>query len=235
MARPSMPKSTRISRAIRTIAWPSCRERFLVVLGTIDRICRDDEVVSDNLLDDRSHGLKRVPDGYFQWLVSVGGHCVQTSSRSRVVRKLAAWRIRNRWRTRRSLVAARAWIGDEDPTGVDGGFLCGAERIAAVGYGAVRTRVGQDDRDGVAGDGRIDQGVVRPVVRYAVGVDVVRRAHSHPRALVGGLLERDVDVKGATEIDDPERQQQDDRRDDRKLGQALRALALDVPRDATSH
>src|SRR5690348_2761555 len=102
MARPSMPNRTRISSAIRTIAWPSCKER-LVVLGTIDRICRDDEVVSDNLLDERGHGLERVPDGHFQWFVSVSGDRVQTSRRRRVVRKLTAWRIRNLWWSQRPL------------------------------------------------------------------------------------------------------------------------------------
>src|ERR1700757_3732263 len=185
MARPSMPKRTRISRAIRTIAWPSCRERLLVVLGTINRICRDDEVVSDNLPNDRSHGLKRVPDGHLQWLVSVGGDRVQASRRRRVVGKLTAWRIRNRWRSQRPLVTARARIGDEDPAGVDRGFLRRADRIAAVGYGAVRTGGGQDDRESGAGEGCFGQGVVRPVVWHAVGGDVVRRAHRHSRALVG--------------------------------------------------
>src|SRR5690242_4641362 len=122
MARPSMPNRTRISSAIRTIACPSWRER-LVVLGTIDRICRDDEVVSDNLLDERGHGLERVPDGHLQWFVSVGGHRVETSGGRGVVGKLTARRIWNLRRPHRALVSSGAGIGDEDPAGVDGRLL----------------------------------------------------------------------------------------------------------------
>ena len=72
-----------------------------------------------------------------------------------------------------------------------------------------------------------DVGVRRPRVRAAVDVDEVRRAHRDAGALVGRLLERDVEVQAAAEVDDPERQQQQDRRDERKLGEALRTLALE--------
>jgi hypothetical protein len=62
----------------------------------------------------------------------------------------------------------------------------------------------------------------------AIRVDEVGRAHGHARAFVRCLLERDVEVQRAAEVDDPERQQQDDRRDDRELGQALRPLGAEV-------
>src|SRR5438093_11257339 len=72
MARPSMPNRTRIRSAIRTIAWPSCNLRcadLVRVLGTITGICRDDDVVADNLLDDRCDRLERVPERHLDGLV----------------------------------------------------------------------------------------------------------------------------------------------------------------------
>src|SRR5260370_13050876 len=60
----------------------------------------------------------------------------------------------------------------------------------------------------------------------AVRVDEVGCAYCHPRALVGRVLEGDVEVQAAAEVDDPEGQEQDDGRDQGKLGEALRALAL---------
>ncbi len=55
----------------------------------------------------------------------------------------------------------------------------------------------------------------------AVLVDEVRSPDGNARAFVGRLLQRDVEVEAAPEVDDPERQQQDYRRDDRELDQAL--------------
>ena len=59
-----MPNRTRISRAIRTIACPSCKLRLRVligVLGTVDRICSNDDVVANCLLNQWSNRLERVP------------------------------------------------------------------------------------------------------------------------------------------------------------------------------
>src|SRR5690348_7811461 len=75
-ARPSIPNSTRINSAIRTIACPSCRFRridLVRVLSTVDRICGDDDVAADNLLDDRSDRLEGVPERHLDRLVADGG------------------------------------------------------------------------------------------------------------------------------------------------------------------
>src|SRR2546423_511371 len=134
MASPSMPKSTRINRAIRTIAWPCCRlalrgSSLVGVFSTVDRICSDDDVAANCLLYQWGDRLERVPDRYL-------------------------------------------------------------DRLRA-------------DRD--------------------------------TGALVGRLLQRDVQVQRAAEVDDAESQQQDDRRDDRELGQALRPLTAEVSLQSLSH
>src|SRR5207249_11942864 len=93
MARPSMPNRTRISSAIRTIAWPSCKLRLrglVGVLGSINRICSDDDVVANDLLDDWSDGLERVPKGHLERLVSIGRHCIVAAGGRGVVGKLPA-------------------------------------------------------------------------------------------------------------------------------------------------
>src|SRR5256885_10310355 len=73
MARPSMPNRTRISRAIRTIACPSCNLRcgdLVRVFSTVNRIRSDDDVVADYLLDDRGDRLERVPERDLDRLVA---------------------------------------------------------------------------------------------------------------------------------------------------------------------
>src|SRR6516225_9105946 len=73
MARPSMPNRTRMSSAIKTIAWPACKlrlARLVGVLGPVDSICGDDDVVADNLLDEGSDWLERVPERHLDRLVS---------------------------------------------------------------------------------------------------------------------------------------------------------------------
>src|SRR5450759_1290628 len=60
---------------------------------------------------------------------------------------------------------------------------------------------------------------------HAVRVDVVGRMDRDPSSLVRGLLQSDVEVEAAAEVDDAEGEQQDDRGDDRELRHALRPLA----------
>src|SRR5437879_11688552 len=84
-----MPNSTRISSAIKTIAWPSCRLRFgdlVRIFGTVNRICGDDDVVADNLLDDRSDRLERVPERHLDGLIAHGG-CDDVAARAEVGRR----------------------------------------------------------------------------------------------------------------------------------------------------
>src|ERR1700674_1425672 len=113
MARPSIPKSTRMSSAIRTIAWPSCRlccGDLTRVLGTVDRICGDDDSVADNLLDDRSQGLEVVPEGHLERLIVErrdGNVTAHRGGRSPFARGSI-----------RDTVAGRAGVRDENPTGV---------------------------------------------------------------------------------------------------------------------
>src|SRR6266511_1906917 len=92
MASPSIPNSTRMSSAIRTIAWPSCKLRLrglVAVLGTIDRICSDDDVGAHDLLNDWSYRLERVPDGHLDRLVA-DGRRDQVAARAGVRRRVAA-------------------------------------------------------------------------------------------------------------------------------------------------
>src|ERR1044071_4633683 len=123
MARPSMPKRTRMSRAIRTIAWPCCRlalrgRRLVGVLSTVDRICSDDDVVANCLLNKWSNRLERVPDGHLdRFVADRRGDVVASGARvrRRVGAKAAAWPVRG-------TVARLARVGDEDPAGVRGGL-----------------------------------------------------------------------------------------------------------------
>src|SRR2546428_6974631 len=86
-----MPNSTRISSAIRMIAWPSCKFRLRAglvrVLSTVDRICSDDDVVANCLLYQWSDRLERVPERHFDRLVAGrGSHVV--ASRAHVRRRV---------------------------------------------------------------------------------------------------------------------------------------------------
>src|SRR2546428_11990738 len=75
MARPSMANKTSSSRAIRTMAWPSCSRRcgdLIAVLGAINRISSDDDPVSDNLLHQWSDWLEAEPESHLDRLVA---HC----------------------------------------------------------------------------------------------------------------------------------------------------------------
>src|SRR5437867_12851724 len=122
MARPSMPNRTRISSAIRTIAWPSCSFRcgdLVRVLGTINGICGDDDVVADNLLDDRCDRLERVPEGHLDGLVPGRGRHVVAAGAD-VGRRIGAEAAT---RTVGRAVARGARVRDEDPSGVGGGLL----------------------------------------------------------------------------------------------------------------
>src|SRR5438046_10607581 len=79
MARPSMPNSTRMSSAIRMIACPCCRSRragLVRIFSTVNRICSDDDVVANDLLDDWSDRLERVPERDLDGLVSCRGRHV---------------------------------------------------------------------------------------------------------------------------------------------------------------
>src|SRR5216683_1329908 len=76
MASPSMPNSTSISSAIRTIAWPCCSFRsgeLVRVLGTVDRITGDDDPVANNLLNQWSQRLEVEPERYLDRLVADRG------------------------------------------------------------------------------------------------------------------------------------------------------------------
>src|SRR5438046_2994261 len=121
MARPSMPNSTRINRAIRTIAWPCCRlalrgSSLVGVFSTVDRICSDDDVAANCLLYQWCDGLECVPDRHLDRLVADrGGHVVAAGAQvGRRVGADAATRA-----VRRS-VACRARVRDEDPARVGG-------------------------------------------------------------------------------------------------------------------
>src|SRR5437773_12251886 len=106
-----MPNSTRISSAIRMIAWPSCKFRLRAglvrVLGTVDRICSDDDVVANCLLYQWSDRLERVPERHLERLVSVGCHGLVAARGRWIVGKLAARRIGR-------AVAGRDCIRDEE-------------------------------------------------------------------------------------------------------------------------
>src|SRR2546428_13493979 len=88
-----MPNSTRISSAIRMIAWPSCKFRLRAglvrVLSTVDRICRDDDVIANCLLYQWSDRLERVPARHLERLDSGGWHGLPAARRRRIIRDLA--------------------------------------------------------------------------------------------------------------------------------------------------
>src|SRR2546423_14580898 len=113
MARPSMPNSTRIRSAIRTIACPCCKLRagLVRVFGTVNRICSDDDVVANDLLDDRGDRLERVPERHLDRLVAGGrSHVVAAGAEvRRGVRAEAAPRAL--W----GPVAGGGRGGEEDP------------------------------------------------------------------------------------------------------------------------
>src|SRR3989442_3653065 len=117
MASPSMPNRTRISSAIRTIAWPSCKLRLrglVRVFGTVDRICSDDDVVADHLLNDWSYRLERVPQRHFDRLVA-GGRWDQVAAGADVGPRVGTEAAT---RALRREVARSARVGDEVPTSV---------------------------------------------------------------------------------------------------------------------
>src|SRR2546427_11967592 len=92
-----MPNSTRMSSAIRMIAWPSCKFRLRAglvrVLSPVDRICSDDDVVANCLLYQWSDRLERVPELHLERLVSVGCHGPVAARGRRVVGRLAGRRL----------------------------------------------------------------------------------------------------------------------------------------------
>src|SRR5260370_41762046 len=70
-----MASRTSIRRASRTIAWTSCRRRWgdlLAVLGAINRISSDDDLVADNLLNQRSKGLRVKPERHLDRRIADG-------------------------------------------------------------------------------------------------------------------------------------------------------------------
>src|SRR5712692_8491206 len=231
-----MAKSTRISNPTKTIAWPSCRRRcrdLVAVLGTVNRISSNDDSVADNLLDYWRERLKIIPERHFYRLIANRGLDVEaTWTGCRKSAEPAAGAVRNYRGLSRNIetipVACRAGVGDEDPAGVGWRQLRRALRVAAIGDGPVGARVGEDLGHRVHLHCRSHVGVGRPAVHIArrrasdaVRVDEVGGASRHPGALIGGLLQRDVEVKPAPEVDDPEREKQQDRCDDRELGHAL--------------
>src|SRR5438270_11352405 len=109
-----MPKSTRIRTAIRTMAWPPCRVacRDLVrILSSVNRICRDDDVVADNLLNDGRERLECVPERDLDRLVAGRGRHVVAAGAD-VRRRIAA---EPPSRPVRRAVPGLARVGDEDP------------------------------------------------------------------------------------------------------------------------
>src|SRR6266568_6155930 len=139
MASPSMPNSTRINSAIRTIAWPCCRlalrgTSLVGVFSTVDRICSDDDVAANCLLYQWSYRLERVPDRHLDRLVADrGGHVVAAGAQvgGRVAAEAATRAVRR-------AVAGLAWVGDKDPAGVGGRLGWRANRVAAVRQRAIR-------------------------------------------------------------------------------------------------
>src|SRR5690348_8489735 len=131
-----MPNSTRINSAIKTIACPCCRFlwRGLVgVFGTVNRICRDDDVVADYLLNDGCDRLERVPERHLDRLVADRGDLVQTSgTRSRIAAASAP-------RVVRISSATVARVRDEKPPRVGARQLRRSKRVSAVGQRTVWT------------------------------------------------------------------------------------------------
>src|SRR2546428_2300191 len=109
-----MANNTRSSRAMRTMAWPSCsfRRRDLGrVLSAINRISSDDDLVADNLLDYWSQRLEVEPQRHLDGLVSNGGLdrvAARTGRRQRTQAAAGAVGCRRGG-------AARARVGGADP------------------------------------------------------------------------------------------------------------------------
>src|SRR6266852_4655260 len=230
-----MAKRTSIRRAIRTIAWPSwsfrCRDLGRV-LSTINRISSDDDLVADNLLDYWSKRLEVEPQRHLDGLVSNGGlDCVAARTGRRQRAQAAARAIGCRRR-----VAARARVRDEYPSGIRRRNQKRALWVAAVWNRPVGARVGEHFSHGVRLDSTGDVSVSRPAVhirRWGAAdpawIHVIGGMHSHSRALVGRLLQRDVEVKAAPEVDDPKGQEQDHGCDQRELGQFMSSEILMSP------
>src|SRR5260370_35730901 len=108
-----MAKSTSSSRAIRTMAWPSCRRRdgdLIAVLSPINRISSDDDLVADNLLYQWSKRLKVEPQRYLERLVPIRPH--------RVIAPRGAWVLKSmRSRILRTACDRAVWAGHTVPTG----------------------------------------------------------------------------------------------------------------------
>src|SRR5260370_34091360 len=108
-----MASRTSIRRASRTIAWTSCRRRWgdlVAVLGAINRISSDDDLVADNLLNQRSKGLKVKPERHLDRLVADGrGDGVAPRPGSRQGAEAAARAV---W----GAVTASGRVGDGNPT-----------------------------------------------------------------------------------------------------------------------
>src|SRR5438445_3356719 len=126
MASPSIANRTSRRRAIKTIAWPSCgfrRGALVRVLGAINRISSDDDLVSDNLLDQWSKRLEVKPERHLDGLVSDrGGNCVAAGTRRGQHAEPAT-------RTVGHAVACGARVRNEDPTGVGRRQLRGANGV----------------------------------------------------------------------------------------------------------
>src|SRR2546429_9723835 len=113
-----MPNNTRISSAIRTIACPCCKLRagLVRVFGTVNRICSDDDVVANDLLDDWSDRLERVPERHLDRLVAgCRGHVV--AARAGVGRRGGAGAAT---RAGRRSIACGGGGGGADPAPVPG-------------------------------------------------------------------------------------------------------------------
>src|SRR5665213_354520 len=249
MASPSIANRTRMRSAMSTMAWPSWRRRWALfvrslppakectaltpprrferdarlvrVLGTVDRICSDDDSVANNLLDQRGEWVEVEPERHLDRLVA-------DRRSDRVATR--PWRGQHAQAATRPVghaVAGSARVGDEDPARIGGRQLQRADRVAAVRDGAVGARVGEHLGHCVNLDSRSDVGVGRPGVRRAAGIDEVRSSHRDAGAFVSRLLERDVEVQATAEVDDAERHQKDDRGNQRELDHALGALATE--------
>src|ERR1700737_1589607 len=227
MASPSMPKITRIMKAIRTIACPFCSERsralspsFIsgLVLSSVDRIRGDDDLIADCLSNQRRQGLEVVPEGDLEGLVFVSRHSVVAAGGRRIEGHLPCGSVGRS-------IAAHARVRDEDPSSARRGKRRRTLRDPVVGNRAVGARVAKSHVDRVCLNRRLNVGVVWIVVRRAAWVDEIGGANCSPGAFIRGFLQRDVHVEATPEIDDREGQEQQDRGDDGEFGQTLGPLA----------
>src|SRR5260370_6946315 len=129
-----MASRTSIRRASRTIAWTSCRRRWgdlVAVLGAINRMRSDDDLVADNLLNQRSKGLKVKPERHLDRLVADGRRDgVAPRPGSRQDAESAARAVGD-------AVTGGGRGGGEKPTPVGWGQRRGTGRDAAVWGGGV--------------------------------------------------------------------------------------------------